>query len=84
MKKLKLIIALLMTAFLAAGFGSCNKINGDWRPNEMDLKVSSDILKVEKVENIPDDFIFGMDDQWVWTTEEISSGSHCKHHQCRC
>ena len=32
-----------------------------WRPNIRDLRVSSESLYVAKVENLPDDFIMGMD-----------------------
>ncbi|MBQ3202371.1 MAG: glycosyl hydrolase 53 family protein [Clostridia bacterium] len=33
----------------------------EWKPNKTDIQVASDSLYVRKVENLPDDFIMGMD-----------------------
>ncbi len=40
---------------------SRSEINSTWEPNVTGLGVSSDTLYVEKVENLPDNFIMGMD-----------------------
>ena len=48
----------------AAVLPSCSAgktINRDWRPNSMNTAVTSHTLYVEKVENMPSDFILGMD-----------------------
>ncbi len=72
--KIKRIFALGAAMLLAIlGFASCkpaaptpdtpefDEINTDWRPNQMNVNKTSDSLFVQKVENLPDDFIFGMD-----------------------
>lgn len=50
--------------------GNFKRINNDWRPNNMKTNVSSDSLKVKKVENLPEDFIFGMDASCVPSLEK--------------
>ena len=67
----KRALALAASVLLAVtGFASCtpdrpddpaSEINTDWRPNQMNVNLSSDSLYVARVENLPDDFIFGMD-----------------------
>ena len=72
--KIRRMIAGLAALILGiAGLVSCNPapetpdtpeiapINTDWRPNQMNVNLTSDSLFVQKVENLPDDFIFGMD-----------------------
>jgi arabinogalactan endo-1,4-beta-galactosidase len=44
-------------------------INTDWNPNDIATSVSSDTLYVEKVDNLPDDFIMGMDASCVPSLE---------------
>ena len=44
-------------------------INSGWQPNSKQLNVSSDSLYVQKVENLPDDFIMGMDASCVPSLE---------------
>ena len=52
----------LFTIFLALGMllSSCEK-NSDWRPNKIKTNADSDSLYVARVENLPEDFILGMD-----------------------
>ena len=74
MKKLKKLFALIaaLTLALSAILILCNcgqKINKDWRPNELDVNVSSDSLYVTKVENLSDEFIMGMDASCVPSLE---------------
>lgn len=59
----KVTSSVLAGLCVLAVFSSCAKQNKskDWRPNVIDKNVTSSTLYVEKVENIPDDFIFGMD-----------------------
>ena len=69
--KLVFVVAILAAIIV---FTSCNlrqeeEKNSDWRPNEFDINVSSDSLYVEKVENIPEDFIMGMDASCVPSLE---------------
>ena len=74
-KKIILFVALasVLTVFSLV---SCNKnpprdpINSDWRPNDMNISVKSDSLFVEKVENISNDFIMGMDASCVPSLEK--------------
>ena len=69
MKKiLSSLLLLSLTVTLFAGCGSPSQLqteqprkSNDWRPNQMNLSVSSDSLYVRKVENLPEDFIMGMD-----------------------
>ena len=74
MKKLKVLLSSIavMTVVLAAIFILCNcapRINKDWRPNKLDVNVSSDSLYVNKVENLSDEFIMGMDASCVPSLE---------------
>lgn len=46
------------------------EINTTWKPHDLPLDVSSDTLFVEKVENIPEDFILGMDASCVPSLED--------------
>ena len=77
------VAAILAAAVLAGAFlfGGCKpkendptptpgdgKTN-DWRPNAIDVNVTSDSLYVAKVENLPDDFIMGMDSSCVPSLE---------------
>ena len=56
------ICGLLAMLRMTSVFTSCGaKETCDWRPNEIDTDVISESLYVKKVENIPTDFIFGMD-----------------------
>ena len=56
------ICGLLAMLHMTSVFTSCGaKETCDWRPNEIDADVISESLYVKKVENIPADFIFGMD-----------------------
>ena len=52
-----------MALALSAGLilTSCARTEIDWRPTQNEGSVSSDSLYVEKVENLPEDFIMGMD-----------------------
>lgn len=64
MKNIKKAVAVILAAMCAfSAFVSCakEKKSSDWRPNVIDTNVTSDTLYVEKVENLPEDFIFGMD-----------------------
>lgn len=70
------ILALSVCIFLSS-FVSCNlfehdtnPINKDWKPNNINTDVISNTLYVEKVENLPDDFIMGMDASCVPALEE--------------
>lgn len=61
-KEKKGICGLLAMLHMTSVFTSCGaKGTCDWRPNEIDADVISESLYVKKVENIPADFIFGMD-----------------------
>ncbi|MBR5601341.1 MAG: hypothetical protein IKW24_01800, partial [Clostridia bacterium] len=70
-KTCKRALALGAAVMLAVtGLASCtptppddpaSEINTDWRPNQMNVNLSSDSLYVRRVENMPDDFILGMD-----------------------
>ncbi|MBO5279904.1 MAG: hypothetical protein J6B55_01660, partial [Clostridia bacterium] len=53
--------ALLTLTALLSGCGKPPKKSNDWRPNDMKTTVTSDSLSVKKVENLPEDFIMGMD-----------------------
>lgn len=68
----KILICGLALLTLTAILPSCNQdsgINSDWRPNDMNSTATSDSLYVEKVENLPDDFIMGMDASCVPSLE---------------
>ena len=65
------ICGLLAMLRMTSVFTSCGaKGTCDWRPNEIDADVISESLYVKKVENIPADFIFGMDASAVPSLEE--------------
>ncbi len=72
MKKFKTYIALTLTLLAASLLlTACGgrEINADWRPHDLKVKVTSDTLFVEKVENLPEDFIMGMDASCVPSLE---------------
>jgi arabinogalactan endo-1,4-beta-galactosidase len=82
MSKLSKIIFLVLCLIMTFSLISCNidsndsdetepkqEINSDWRPNELKGTVTSDILYIKKVENLPDDFIMGMDASCVPSLE---------------
>ena len=73
MKRFAKILVCMVTAMALAVLPSCSagkKINRDWRPNSMNTAVTSHTLYVEKVENMPSDFILGMDASCVPSLEE--------------
>jgi arabinogalactan endo-1,4-beta-galactosidase len=58
----KILVIFWAMLFLISVFISCGSPkNYDWRPNSLATNVSSDTLYVQKVENLSDDFIMGMD-----------------------
>ncbi len=64
MKKMKRVwTVLLVIAMVASFFAGCGKstTKESWQPKSKALDVSSDSLYVQKVENLTDDFIMGMD-----------------------
>ena len=66
----KLLILVLSFFMLCATLNACTpKKNSDWRPNDIDVEVTSDSLYVDKVENLPEDFIMGMDASCVPSLE---------------
>lgn len=65
----KALVLVLLTLVAVSALASCAGQEGDWRPNVMDLDVSSDSLYVAKVENLPEDFIMGMDASCVPSLE---------------
>ena len=63
-KPFALLLAAVMTLTLFAGCDPQHHeggINSGWQPNSKQLNVSSDSLYVQKVENLSNDFIIGMD-----------------------
>lgn len=63
-RKIALLLCVMMTVTLL--LTSC----GDsWKPNKIKTKVSSDTLYVEKVDNLKNDFIMGMDASCVPSLE---------------
>ena len=72
-KPLSLLLAAVMTLTLFAGCDPQQEeggsINSGWQPNSKQFNVSSDSLYVQKVENLPDDFIMGMDASCVPSLE---------------
>lgn len=72
----------ILAAFAAAllCLGSCQKVEYTeaWKPNAIKTDVSSDTLHVARVENMPDDFILGMDASCVPSLE--ASGVTYKDH----
>ena len=68
----KALICGLLALALSASLSSCHVRSGsnsDWRPKNMNTTVSSDSLYVKKVENLPEDFIMGMDASCVPSLE---------------
>ena len=63
------VLALIMALTMLFG---CDRssLNKDWRPNHIDVNVSSDELSVQRVENLSDDFIIGMDASCVPSLED--------------
>ena len=68
MKPKKHILALAVAAGTAlTALSACTpspdapQKTPDWRPHTQDVQISSDTLAVKRVENLPDDFILGMD-----------------------
>ncbi len=63
MKNCKKAIALLSLFGLLLGLCACApaESGSSWKPNVKELDVQSDSLYVQKVENLPEDFIMGMD-----------------------
>ena len=54
-------LILCLSLFSACGKSDESAINTGWKPNEAKIEVASDSLYVKKVENLPADFIMGMD-----------------------
>ena len=76
MKPSKQILALAVAAWTAtSALSACTSppeapdLPTDWRPHVRDVQVSSDTLTVKRVENLPDDFILGMDASCVPSLE---------------
>lgn len=59
----------MLLAVVAVLTSCAGRDGGDWRPNVPDLDVTSDSLYVTKVENLPKDFIMGMDASCVPSLE---------------
>lgn len=66
---LKLIFCAIFIG-VTVSFSACQDQSKDWRPNEIKTNVSSDTLYVEKVENLTDEFIMGMDASCVPSLED--------------
>lgn len=66
--KLKTALTLLICIVALASCKNAPK-STDWRPNKLDTSVTSSTLSVKKVENMPDDFILGMDASCVPSLE---------------
>lgn len=69
----RVLVCGLATIALCSCLPSCSnrpEINSDWRPNSMKTTVTSDSLYVKKVENLPDDFIMGMDASCIPALED--------------
>ena len=62
-----LVLIMALTMLFGCDRSSLNK---DWRPNHIDVNVSSDELSVQRVENLSDDFILGMDASCVPSLED--------------
>ncbi len=60
MKQSKLALISLLLSFVLL-LTACGGGDADWRPQMNGEGVSSDSLYVQKVENLPEDFILGMD-----------------------
>ena len=57
---LSLSLVIVMIFILICCQGK-NRINTGWRPDMKDININSKIINVKKVENLPEDFIMGMD-----------------------
>ena len=57
-KSLRVIPMLLAMGMLLQG---CNREKESWRPTHSEVSLRSETLAVERVDNLPQDFIFGMD-----------------------
>ena len=68
MKRIKRISFVLACLMVLSALVACGK-SGGWEPNKIKTNVSSDTLYVEKVENLPDNFIMGMDASCVPSLE---------------
>jgi len=66
---LKLIFCAIFIG-ITMSFAACSDQSSDWRPNKIKTNVSSDTLYVEKVENLTDEFIMGMDASCVPSLED--------------
>ena len=66
---LKLIFCAIFIG-ITVSFAACSDQSRDWRPNKIKTNVSSDTLYVEKVENLTDEFIMGMDASCVPSLED--------------
>ena len=66
---LKLIFCAIFIG-ITVSFAACSDQSDDWRPNKIKTNVSSDTLYVEKVENLTDEFIMGMDASCVPSLED--------------
>ncbi len=61
---------LIVSAVLASCVHIPESHQNDWRPNTMQTDLDSDFLYVKKVENMPEDFILGMDASCVPSLEK--------------
>ncbi len=66
---LKIIFCAIFIG-VTVSLSACNDQSSDWRPNKIKTNVSSDTLYVEKVENLTDEFIMGMDASCVPSLED--------------
>ncbi len=70
MKKFfRILTSLMLLSVPIANFSSCAKADFDWKPNKIKTDVHSDTLEIEAIENIPEEFIFGMDASCVPSLE---------------
>ena len=74
---MKHTLSFLLAGLLLAGLCSCGtrptQINSDWRPNDLKTDLTSTSLQVKRVENLPDNFIFGIEKQTVYRVIRQSS-----------
>lgn len=68
-KSFFLLAVLALVGVLVGALVSCGSTKSDWRPTATATDVSSDTLFVKKVENLPEDFILGMDASCVPSLE---------------
>ncbi|MBR4031458.1 MAG: glycosyl hydrolase 53 family protein [Clostridia bacterium] len=66
---LKIIFCAIFIG-VTVSLSACNEQSSDWRPNKIKTNVSSEALYVEKVENLTDEFIMGMDASCVPSLED--------------